>query len=250
MGMTRAEINLRRLLGQCEQLAKESDSQSNWRIDKYVGALDELFLEVEKQTLKPSKEAMTEYIRRIEFLKGLRMTEKLTSVPEKVVAAQLLSHGPVSPGSEIVKEIQQKTRSKYNTELRDQLFQTDRTGNAENEGARQRKRQSSSTGEDLDALLKYHHSMQEKIAEDMLSLARNLKEQTLLANTIIHKDTKSIEKSQNLADKNADQLKLESERLQEHSRRACKCWLWVMIIIVLTVFICMVLFMRVMKKKI
>jgi hypothetical protein len=57
------------------------------------------------------------------------------------------------------------------------------------DGTRQRKRQSS-TGEDLDVLLKYHHSMQEKIADDMLSLARNLKEQTLLANTIIRKDVK------------------------------------------------------------
>lgn len=57
------------------------------------------------------------------------------------------------------------------------------------EGTRQRKRQSS-TGEDLYALLKYHHSMQEKIADDMLSMARSLKEQTLLANTIIRKDTK------------------------------------------------------------
>jgi SNARE protein 1 len=52
-----------------------------------------------------------------------------------------------------------------------------------------RRRKQKSTGEDLDALLKYHHSMQEKIADDMLSLTRNLKEQSQLASSIIKKDT-------------------------------------------------------------
>lgn len=54
---------------------------------------------------------------------------------------------------------------------------------------RLRQRKQKSTGEDLDALLKYHHSMQEKIADDMLLLARNLKEQSQLASSIIRKDT-------------------------------------------------------------
>lgn len=54
-----------------------------------------------------------------------------------------------------------------------------------------RQRKQKSTGEDLDVLLKYHHSMQEKIADDMLLLTRNLKEQSLLANSIIRKDTEA-----------------------------------------------------------
>jgi SNARE protein 1 len=53
---------------------------------------------------------------------------------------------------------------------------------------RLRQRKQKSTGEDLDALLKYHHSMQEKIADDMLLLTRNLKEQSLLASSIVRKD--------------------------------------------------------------
>jgi len=54
---------------------------------------------------------------------------------------------------------------------------------------RQRKVSKVSSGEDLDILLRHHHAMQEKIAEDMLSLARNLKEQSHLASTIIKRDT-------------------------------------------------------------
>lgn len=54
---------------------------------------------------------------------------------------------------------------------------------------RQRVGSKVSSGEDLDVLLRHHHAMQEKIAEDMLSLARNLKEQSHLASTIIKRDT-------------------------------------------------------------
>lgn len=56
---------------------------------------------------------------------------------------------------------------------------------------RLRQRKQRSTGEDLDVLLKYHHSMQEKIADDMLLLTRNLKEQSQLASSIIRKDTEA-----------------------------------------------------------
>jgi Membrane fusion protein Use1 len=65
------------------------------------------------------------------------------------------------------------------------------------DGVRQRAARQSSTGDDLDALVKYHHSMQEKIADDMLSLTKNLKEQTLLASNIITKDIKVRELKHN-----------------------------------------------------
>ncbi len=57
---------------------------------------------------------------------------------------------------------------------------------------RQRKTSKPSSGDDLDALLRHHHAVQEKIAEDMLSLARNLKEQSHLASTIIKRDTEVV----------------------------------------------------------
>lgn len=47
-------------------------------------------------------------------------------------------------------------------------------------------------GDDLDILLKYHHNMQEKIADNMLVLAHNMKEQSKLAGSIVRKDTEVI----------------------------------------------------------
>ena len=49
-----------------------------------------------------------------------------------------------------------------------------------------------SPGDDLDILLKYHHNMQEKIADNMLVLARNMKEQSKLAGSIVRKDTEVL----------------------------------------------------------
>lgn len=57
---------------------------------------------------------------------------------------------------------------------------------------RLRQNSSGKPGEDLDVLIKYHHSMQEKIAENMLSMAKNLKEQSEVASAIIKKDTEVI----------------------------------------------------------
>ncbi|KAI8420142.1 hypothetical protein MSG28_008713 [Choristoneura fumiferana] len=103
--------------------------------------------------------------------------------------------------------------------------------------------------EDMDSLLKYHQNMQEKVAENMVLLTKSLKEQSQIASTIIKGDTEALKKSSDLTDRNLDALKVESERLQEHSRSAWKCWLWIMLGLVMVIFINMVLLMKVMKKR-
>lgn len=80
--------------------------------------------------------------------------------------------------------------------------------------------------------------IQEKIAENMLLLAKNLKEQTETANKIIKRDTEAVQASSKMTEKNFGSLKKESEKLQEHSKRAWKCWMWVMIGIVMAIFVC------------
>ena len=44
------------------------------------------------------------------------------------------------------------------------------------------------TATELDAVLQQHHVLQEKLAEDMLHLARNLKNNTMAAQNIIKQD--------------------------------------------------------------
>lgn len=53
--------------------------------------------------------------------------------------------------------------------------------------------------------------------------------------------------SQRLADINISKLKVESERLEAHTK-SCSWWVWVMLVIVIMTFISMVLFMRIFSK--
>ncbi|KAJ2948506.1 hypothetical protein O0L34_g7755 [Tuta absoluta] len=250
---SREEMNVRMLLSKCELIAKQEPIEGNWRLKKYVEFLHELINELKAQRVKPSHEEMQEYIKRAAFLKGVIQTATLNTPIEKLEAVQQLSHGAATVCADAAaQEIHQKTVAKYGTELRSELFGLDDSDKA------LRKRNiikapnftsNSSSQEDIDSLLKYHQNMQEKVAENMVMLTKSLKEQSQIASSIIRNDTEALKKSSELTDKNLTSLKVESERLQEHSRSAWKCWLWIMLAAVMVIFINMVLFMKVMKKR-
>lgn len=58
-------------------------------------------------------------------------------------------------------------------------------GSDEQSGLRRRV----NAGDDMNKAVKHYADIQERLAEDMLSLTRNLKEQTETASKIIRKDT-------------------------------------------------------------
>lgn len=101
----------------------------------------------------------------------------------------------------------------------------------------------------MEQAVNHYENLQEKITEDMLVFTQSLKDQTQTANRIIKQDTKAMERSMQQTEKNLDVLRDESHRLQEHSKRAWKCWMWFMVAMVVAIFISMVLFMRVTKKR-
>ncbi|XP_074111394.1 vesicle transport protein Use1 isoform X1 [Cotesia typhae] len=248
--MSRSEINVKRLLGRCELLAKE-DSHQDWRLEKYINALDDAIKKLQTLPDKPSRDKMMEYTKRIDFLKGVIDAAKLTNSIERVVAAQMLPRAISvlvdSTGPSIVTQIHQKTSAKYNKELRSELFNTELDGDS---SVRHRLTNSSPTqDEDLDALIKYNRNMQEKIAENMILITNNLKEHALTANAIIKKDLASLERSDKLTEINAVKLNKESLKLEEHTKSKWRCLVWVMIAFVVAVFFNMVLFMKIAKKK-
>ena len=50
----------------------------------------------------------------------------------------------------------------------------------------------SNTEEGFDAILEHHQNMQEKIAEEMIQMAQNLKHNSMVASNILKKDNKVI----------------------------------------------------------
>lgn len=104
------------------------------------------------------------------------------------------------------------------------------------DGVRQRLSNSNIQDEDLDAILKYNRNIQEKIAENMLSMTSSMKEHALAASAIIKKDIGTLERSDKLTDINAVKLKKESLKLEEHTNSKWRCWVWIMIAFVFVVF--------------
>ncbi|XP_044757090.1 vesicle transport protein USE1 [Coccinella septempunctata] len=114
---------------------------------------------------------------------------------------------------------------------------------------RHRTTNKAASSDNLDELINYNDNVQQKVTDDILALTKNLKEQSELANKIIKKDTEVLTRSSVITEQNKAKLEVESHKLEEHSRRAWKCWMWVMLFMVMLVFFTTVMFIKVTKKK-
>ncbi|KAF7243107.1 Vesicle transport protein USE1 [Varanus komodoensis] len=292
---SRAELKLVRLLSRCEALAADRRDPEEWRLEKYVVALEETLLALKKHSSKPAAEVLNEYARKVDFLKGLLEAEKLPSSSEKALANQFLIPGrtPTTTKERMpaTKTVHLQAKARCTGEMRSALLGTasllgqSRWGTpsglspklareADFQGqnvcqlvqaillyfsspdlgdASVRKRTAPLPGEkqtdaELDAVLQHHHSLQEKLAEEMLHLARSLKSSTLVAQNVIKQDNQTLSHSLKLADQNLGKLKDESDRLEQHAKKSVNWLLWLMLILVCFIFISMILFIRIFPK--
>ncbi|KAM7026142.1 vesicle transport protein USE1 [Acridotheres tristis] len=257
MAATRLELNLMRLLSRCEALAAERRDPEEWRLEKYVAALEDMLRELKKQASKPAPELLNEYSRKVDFLKGLLEAEKLSSSTEKALANQLLAPGRTPTTAKertpATKTVHLQTKARCTGQMRRELLGTDPLATDDSEELNIRKRKGLTSDEkqsavELDAVLQHHQDMQEKLAEEMLSLARSLKNNTLAAQNVIKQDNQTLSHSLRMADQNFEKLKDESDRLEQHAKKSVNWLLWIMLIVVCFIFISMILFIRIFPK--
>ncbi|XP_028672140.1 vesicle transport protein USE1 isoform X1 [Erpetoichthys calabaricus] len=278
MASSRLEINFVRLMSRCESIASEKRSETEWRLEKYVAALEEMLLALKKSSrydhscsdvlvsfpfcvlqrmnYKPVPEVLTDYTRKVDFLKGLLEAEKLVSPTEKALANQFLAPGrnPTMASEKTLtsKTVHLQTKARCTGEMRNELLgmatsaaDIKETDLRNRRGVVLDEKQSTA---DLDMVLKQHQNTQEKLAEEMVSLARNLKNNSLATQNVIKQDNQTLKHSIRLADLNFEKLKAESERLEQHTKKSVNWVLWVMLIIVCFIFISMILFIRIFPK--
>ncbi|XP_075162631.1 vesicle transport protein Use1 [Haematobia irritans] len=231
---TKLNVNIRTLLANCDELVK--DESNYWRLKKFIKSLDTMIDELNCMDDAHGIDKIPEYKERLQRLKSL--TNYIDSPPQASRTKRLREAAETSDS--ILKEMNQLNQSKQYVELRRELLQEDTL--------RRRRPMEDSSGDQSEAV-KYIRDNQEKITEHMLSLTRNLREQTETANKIIKKDTEMMSRSSGMTDRNISALNKETEKLEDHSRNAWKCWMWLMIIFVIVTFIAMVLFMKIVKKK-
>ncbi|NXX94212.1 USE1 protein, partial [Centropus bengalensis] len=253
MAATRLELNLMRLLSRCEALAAERRDPEEWRLEKYVAALEVMLHELKQQAGKPAPELLNEYSRKVDFLKGLLEAEKLSSSTEKALANQFLAPGRTPTTTKertpATKTVHLQTKARCTGKMRSELLGTVGTNpqlfSSSCRGLASDEKQS---GVELDAVLQHHQDMQEKLAEEMLSLARSLKNNTLAAQNVIKQDNQTLSHSLRMADQNFEKLKDESDRLEQHAKKSVNWLLWLMLIVVCFIFISMILFIRIFPK--
>ncbi|XP_039099249.1 vesicle transport protein USE1 isoform X1 [Hyaena hyaena] len=258
MAASRLELNLVRLLCRCETMAAEKRDPDEWRLEKYVGALEDMLQALKTQASKPASEVINEYSRKVDFLKGMLQAEKLTSSSEKALANQFLAPGRVPTTARervpATKTVHLQSRARYTSEMRSELLGTDSAGEPELDVRKRTGVAGPSPGDEkqsaaeLDLVLRRHQNLQEKLAEEMLGLARSLKTNTLAAQSVIKKDNQTLSHSLKMADQNLEKLKTESERLEQHTQKSVNWLLWAMLIVVCFIFITMILFIRIMPK--
>uniref|UniRef100_A0A8C2WJH9 Vesicle transport protein USE1 n=1 Tax=Cyclopterus lumpus TaxID=8103 RepID=A0A8C2WJH9_CYCLU len=249
---SRLEINFIRLLSRCESIASEKRAETEWRLEKYVGALEEMLVALRKSLSKPTVEILTEYSRKVDFLKGLLQAEKLSSPTEKALANQFLAPGRTptiaNERMPVSKTVHMQTKARCTGEMRDELLGTVGTSETDLRNRRGLPLDERQSAAELEAVLHHHHNLQEKLADDMLNLARNLKNNTLAAQNIIKQDNQTLSQSMRQADMNFDKLKTESERLEQHTKKSVNWLLWLMLILVSFSFISMILFIRIFPR--
>ncbi|BES91310.1 Membrane fusion protein Use1 [Nesidiocoris tenuis] len=251
--MGRQVIDLSRLLERCEAMAKDGLGEDEWRLKEFVKKAAEILADLKKKPGQPDDDIVRSFENRVVFLEGFLGASAAKNNP--LERAHLIATVSNSHATEETSNIYHAEVQKVQSEIRENLF-------SKKSELRLRKNATESTlfgnlGEpstptdtdDADALLSYHHSLHENIAENMIGLAKNIKEQSLIANTIIKGDTKRVENSALLADKNITYLKKNSDKLQEHTRSNWQCWTWLLLLVVLASFISMVLVMKLFKKK-
>ncbi|XKL64239.1 hypothetical protein PGB90_004325 [Kerria lacca] len=217
---SRLEINVRRLLLKCEEMANKKDLDNDWRLPKFIESVDNMVRNLKNEQIKPDREELEKYSKRIDFLKGLLETRKMNDPMHKSIAMQMLAP-PSTLNSTAVKDIYQKNLASCEDDLRKELLQ-------DQFELRHRNKSEPSGSQELDSILKYHSQKHDQIATEMLIMTRSVKEQSQLAGKIIREDTKTLEKSSKIMDDNYFHLKKQNNRLQDFiSKSGWQCWIWI-----------------------
>lgn len=160
-------------------------------------------------------------------------------------------------GDSVSKEIRHKVAAQYSNQARDELLSSkipaanesilsEKKEEFENPTStlRQRKTELLSTAKtsstpvsDFDGVISNEQQTQEDLTNNLLSMAKTMKEQSKAANSIIRQDLMTLEKSNSLAEGNQTNLHTQTQKLQERSGFCTRCWVWLFLFLVCVSFI-------------
>ncbi|XP_064197385.1 vesicle transport protein USE1-like isoform X1 [Anguilla rostrata] len=194
MAPARLEVNFVRLLSRCEYITLEKQGETEWRLEKYVGALEDMLRALKRSSSKPTADVLKGYRRKVDYLKGLLNAEKLQSLKETGrqrpgPGRNLIAANEKTPVTRKF-HVQRKARSCGDGGCELQAAQPSETGTTETDMRKRRalRLEDWRSGAELDAMLQ----QQQHLAEDILHLARNLRKSTLASQRLLPHDTQVL----------------------------------------------------------
>ncbi|CAG2167788.1 unnamed protein product [Oppiella nova] len=166
----KSEVDFTRLLNKCQQMVEKDmkdKTHTNWRLERYIQALNQRLFELkEVNVCQVNENDLSNYGKRVQFF----LRNDLSVV----------NHWGSLADYRCVYD------SGVEKDIRNELF-----FNTKNELRRRDTPEEKSSGDDLETVIKYQNSIQERVAKEMLQLTHNLKHNCSLSNEIIKKDTEN-----------------------------------------------------------
>ncbi|XP_063725876.1 vesicle transport protein USE1-like [Symsagittifera roscoffensis] len=143
-------------------------------------------------------------------------------------------------------QLQAKTSAQPLKDMRNELLRSNNAAvRLRNKTGLAEEAEDSATNESVEAILNRHQAVQEKIADDMLKLARSLKQTSLTANEIIKKDQENLNRANDVAASNYDKLQTETIRVSNTKPLGCQWWLVLPLGLVCLVFMWVVFLIKI-----
>ena len=240
------EIDFLRLLKQCQKIA----DQKGWRLERYVDTLDDYLEKLRNQNANHlSRDTLEEYVRKIQYLRGIIETEKLPSAEKRLLAAELLATDRETKASHLL------TKNKYHEQMRQELLLSNcsRTGpgtgtndmGANGKGSSGKRNSKNGKGNSNDD----ETDVNEEITQNLLELTCNIRENMQAAQAIIQKDNETLAKVATSAEGVGVKMQNNTDKLSEFVRKGCQCGIWVALVLVTCTFLMMVVFIRLFPKQ-
>eukprot|EP00026_Physarum_polycephalum_P011629 Phypoly_transcript_11867.p1 GENE.Phypoly_transcript_11867~~Phypoly_transcript_11867.p1 ORF type:complete len:248 (+),score=40.12 Phypoly_transcript_11867:103-846(+) len=237
-----SEINLKRLIRSCEKLGAQSggvlEKDTKRTFGKYLSAAQKQRDELAASNAV-THENMSEYNRKIDFLRDLVNTSKMampiTTAPtmHRLANANQLTHEQKSS------ETHTRLRAKRHAENSMRAALLAKSSDEDD-----------TTDLTREEILQRNRNLQQSYTEGMAVLSASLKDTSYKIHNVIKEGNKSLNELNTLADGNVTSIQTENKKLKEHSDSTTfsTLSLCVLLVIVMMLFISTYMFMKMFPK--
>ncbi|XP_013603032.1 PREDICTED: uncharacterized protein LOC106310352 [Brassica oleracea var. oleracea] len=236
MGMSKTEINLRRLL------SAAPNQQNQSKLMHYVATLREQLEQLSEEKTpdglpRVTKAKVNEYYEKIEAV----ASKIAAQVPETEISDETFPKDSSTSGSS--PKIEDEPRSPTSPQLRRRIVSTSSKEQNVDAGPSKAVKLDTAAKEHIDK----HRKLQEDLTDEMVGLARQLKERSLMISQSVENTEKILDSTEEAIEQSlasTGHANVRASKIYSESSKT-SCFQWLLILAMICVFIMVVLLIRV-----